>query len=109
MVRPNAEHAEHFNALSALYLRQVQQQLSQHDKTDSPISAAFNEWARSIQGIKSLSDIKRDNLLEYQKIVFLCEHNLIFNLMFHNRFDLLRELLSGETSNQKTARNTPRL
>lgn len=114
MIRRVNKTESPFNTFFELYQKELQKQLSISDSTDSPIASAFNEWTREQLGIKTLEDVKKENLLEYQKIIFLCEHNLIFNLMFHNRFDLLRELFAefeqknGKKSNSKNeTRKTP--
>ncbi|MDF1678249.1 MAG: hypothetical protein P1U32_06090 [Legionellaceae bacterium] len=91
-----------FKEFSAFYQNELQKQLFQDNNIDSPVNSAFNEWVRGQLGIKTLEDIRKENLLEYQRIVFLCEHNLIFNLMFHNRLDLLRLLFEKfEAENKK--------
>lgn len=91
-----------FEAIASYTPEAVKKQLFQADsnQSDSPITAAFNEWSRRLHGVKTLADVNKDNLLEYEKILFLCEHNLIFNLMFHNRYDLLHQLFN-ETENEQ--------
>ncbi|MCH9755681.1 MAG: hypothetical protein K0U37_00615, partial [Gammaproteobacteria bacterium] len=102
MIQPVNQPPIQFDEVAASYQNEIQKQLLQSDDIDSPITAAFHEWVRGLQGVKTLEDVNRENLLEYQKIIFLCEHNLIFNLIFHNRFDLLRELLTEfESTNKK--------
>ncbi len=102
-----------FEAFSVFYQKELQKQLFQNTNPNSPINSACNEWIRGQLGIKTLEDIKRESLLEYQRLVFLCEHNLVFNLMFHNRFDLLRLLFEkfeaknkGHSDNKEKRKQT---
>ncbi len=106
MIRQVEPETAQLNAFSELYQNGLEQQLVQQD-ANSPITQAFQESVRRQLGVKTLDDVKKDNQLEYQRVIFLCEHNLIFNYLFHGRYLELFQLLSEfAQKNEARAHNT---
>lgn len=71
---------------SKQYMQDLQNELG----TDNRVNPAYQAWLRRLSGFKNVEDIKNENIQAYLSFAFLCDHNLYFNFLVHNRPDLIR-------------------
>jgi len=92
------------SALTQAFQAQMREFLLRSPGLIPPILVPYYELSRKQRGVKNISEVQKENLLQYSLFMFLCEHNILFFLTVNHQFDLIKKLMTVKKKRMKRRR-----